>query len=596
MRKNLFLFFLTTLCLPLFSQSFTASVENVGNGYFRLTFTANSKEVSQFTPPSMTDFNVLSGPNSSTYSSIVFVNGKSSRSESTSYTYILSPKRKGSLKIGPASIHIGNRTVRSNALTVQANAQASSPQSSGSQPQNHIPRPERTNAKISGKDVYVEVVTSKSKVYEQEAVLITYRLYYRPDVQITTTQLMDKPEFKGMVMQDLPGDNGNIHPTLEKVNGVNYRSAVLMQYLAFPQQSGQITIPPVTYKLTLLQADQTEDPLEAFFNGGGHISRQMLCQTKPKNIQVQPLPSPRPAGFTGAVGNFEISSAILEKDLRTANLATCRITLKGSGNMKLITPPVSPIPTEFDAYPVKTEDRTKTTEQGQSGEMIFDYRFVPRSTGDFTLPAVSFTFFDPEEGAYRTVQTTPCKLHIEQGKNTDVKGNEQEETVQLAPLSSAEPAPLFDPESVWHRGTLLFFFLLWILLRRWKGGDKWSLPTLSLRRKQTSSREVLALLKQTEKALAATDVPQACLHLENALNRFVQNLLKLESLPADSSQTENLLQQKGLTPDLLTAYHDLLETCHMGRFAPTFGNEMNSLPERAKTWMQQVEELVKEKK
>ena len=96
--------------------------------------------------------------------------------------------------------------------------------------------------------------------------------------------------------------------------------------------------------------------------------------------------------------------------------------------------------------------------------------------------------------------------------------------------------------------------------------------------------------------MAATDVPQACLHLENALNRFVQNLLKLDSLPADSSQTENLLQQKGLTLDLLTAYHDLLETCHMGRFAPTFGNEMNSLPERAKTWMQQVEELVKEKK
>lgn len=406
------------------AQSFKAHIEDVG-GYYRLTFTIASNDANNFTPPSLSNFEVLSGPSTSTFSNYQIINGHASHSETTTFTYILSARKSGKITIGPASIRVNGKSVHSNSVTLnaQANHSASNgPHSPNVGTNNSV---QQAGSSVTNNDLFIDVTPSRTTVHEQEAVLLTYRIHARVGVGLSNTSLTQKPDFKGLISQEIPLPGNQIQTYIEHRNGRTYRTGTILQYVVFPQTSGKLTIPSITFDCAVVQQDNTMDLADAFFNGGGTISVQVRRSVAPITLQVEALPQPRPAKFSGAVGKFNIQAQLLNKTIKTNDVATYRITLNGLGNLKLISAPQVKFPSDFDTYDAKTTDNTKATANGLHGQLTFDYTFVPRNVGDYAIPATEFVFFDTESNSYKTIRTQAITLHVEKGERSNADVDKQ---------------------------------------------------------------------------------------------------------------------------------------------------------------------------
>ena len=222
------------------------------------------------------------------------------------------------------------------------------------------------------------------------------------------------PDLKGFHTQEVPlPQQKSFH--LEKVNGKNYRCVTWSQYVMFPQMTGKLSIPSITFKGIVVQRNNSVDPFEAFFNGGsGYVEVKRNIVAPGIDIQVDPLPK-RPVDFSGGVGHFTISAQLNHKTVKEGEPLTLRVVVGGIGNLKLIKQPVVDFPKDFDRYDPKVSDKTKLTANGIEGNMIYDYLVVPRNRGDYTIPAVSLTYYDTSTNSYKTIKTQPLQVKIEKG-------------------------------------------------------------------------------------------------------------------------------------------------------------------------------------
>lgn len=577
------------LCLTVFglllfpfrtaAQTFKAEIEEQG-GYYRLMFTVSSRHVDKFTPPSLAAFDVLSGPNTSTSSSFQFINGKSSSSESTTFTYILSAKKSGKVTIGPASVLVKGKKVRSNSVTLNAR-EGSNPNGSygqtgaGVQGGHDV---QQAGTPVSGRDLFIDVTPSRTKVREQEAVLLTYRVHSRVGVGLSNTSLVSKPDFKGIISQEIPIPGNQIQTSLEQRNGTTYKTGTILQYVIFPQQSGKLTIPSITFDCTVIQQDHTMDLAEAFFNGGGTIGVAVKREVPALTIDVEKLPEPRPAGFSGAVGKFDIQGKVLSPTVRTNEVITYRITLNGLGNMKLITAPAVAFPKDFDTYDAKTTDNSEVTAQGLKGQLTFDYTFVPRNVGKYTIPAVEFVYFDTESGAYRTIRTAPVTLHVGKGAQSNDDVNRQLAMLKsdIRPLkTAASSSPLPD----WGTGsflTLCLALLLFLVLAHWLAGR---LRGGKNRERKSSPR---GIKKQTLRKLQ--DIERAGCPTEDfypAFNRIIgEYVVKAFGIPQAELKTEYVrerLSRLNVREEQAELLLRVIDAGQYGQYAPQTAEDRDSL-------------------
>ena len=378
---------------------------------FRLSFTINTDDVDDFRAGSIpSGLEVIAGPYTSQQSSYQIVNGHTSRSSSITFTYTLYADKPGTYTVSGAKARIGGKTVASHPVTIKVGA--------GSRHGNGAPRMHEdaeprmsSSGKISANDLFVKVSASKRRVCEQEPVLLTYKVYTLVDL----TSLDGKmPDLKGFHTQEVPlPQQKSFH--LEKVNGKNYRCVTWSQYVMFPQMTGKLSIPSITFKGIVVQRNNSVDPFEAFFNGGsGYVEVKRNIVAPGIDIQVDPLPK-RPVDFSGGVGHFTISAQLNHKTVKEGEPLTLRVVVGGIGNLKLIKQPVVDFPKDFDRYDPKVSDKTKLTANGIEGNMIYDYLVVPRNRGDYTIPAVSLTYYDTSTNSYKTIKTQPLQVKIEKG-------------------------------------------------------------------------------------------------------------------------------------------------------------------------------------
>lgn len=378
---------------------------------FRLSFTINTDDVDDFRAGSIpSGLEVIAGPYTSQQSSYQIVNGHTSRSSSITFTYTLYADKPGTYTVSGAKARVGGKTVASHPVTIKVGA--GSRHGNGA-PQMHEDAEPRmsSSGKISANDLFVKVSASKRRVCEQEPVLLTYKVYTLVDL----TSLDGKmPDLKGFHTQEVPlPQQKSFH--LEKVNGKNYRCVTWSQYVMFPQMTGKLSIPSITFKGIVVQRNNSVDPFEAFFNGGsGYVEVKRNIVAPGIDIQVDPLPK-RPVDFSGGVGHFTISAQLNHKTVKEGEPLTLRVVVGGIGNLKLIKQPVVDFPKDFDRYDPKVSDKTKLTANGIEGNMIYDYLVVPRNRGDYTIPAVSLTYYDTSTNSYKTIKTQPLQVKIEKG-------------------------------------------------------------------------------------------------------------------------------------------------------------------------------------
>lgn len=437
------------------------------NGELRVQFVLTGTEGEGFTPPKFNDFEVLAGPSVSSFSNVYVSNGRSSSQTSTTYTYILSPRRKGALKIGSASVHAGGKTYQTVATTVNVNGEAKSngtnmgASASTAPTTNNI---QTSGSRISSNDLYLTADLNKKEVYEQEAVMLTYRYHAKVGVALTQISLSQKPELQGFWTQEIP-ESRNVSPKAATIGGKMYAVGPAFQYLVFPQQTGTLTIPSVSFTCDVAQKDDAIDEIDAFFNGGGMINKKVQVTSAANQLRVLPLPLPKPQNFSGGVGQFQVTAELISPQPRTNDIGTLRIIVTGTGNLKLIKAPIILFPKDFDSYPAKVTDNVQITPEGVTGNMQFDYNFVPKKVGNYTIPPVQLVYFDPNQKRYATAQTSPIALKILKGEKSLEETNAELglRNSDIRPIQTGTHAAY--RQAAWnHFGTLPFFIVLFCLL------------------------------------------------------------------------------------------------------------------------------------
>lgn len=577
LRKILIMLAVLILPLQAWSQRFSASIEDVG-GYYRLSFTINASGVSGFIPPSLSAFEILSGPSSYSSSSYQMINGKTSHSESTTYTYVLSARKSGHVTIGPASISVNGRTVRSNSISVnvqggggqggnasggQSNHQASTSQQASSGVQ-------QAGSPVTQRDLFIDVTPSRTRVKEQEAVLLTYRIHSRVGVGLSNTSLMQKPDFKGLISQELPLPGNQIQTSLERRGNATYRTGTILQYVVFPQKSGNIVIPSITFNCAVVQQDNTMDLADLFFNGGGTMSVQVKRTVPQITLHVDPLPSPRPANFSGAVGKFSISSKMLNPTVKTNDVATYRITLSGLGNLKLITAPTINFPKDFDTYDAKTNDNTKVSTSGLHGELTFDYTFVPRNVGDYTIPSVSFIYFDTATNSYQTLHTQPIHLHVAKGERSNADVDKQLALLKsdIRPLHEIETGSIF----AWGKAGFWVLVALWIIaaFAVWCFTNAWNASRADVigRKQRNAGKQTMKRLRAAQAILSGKATGDFHAAVINALHGFIADTFNIGQADLSTERIQAELSERGIDVSLTGRLLKLIETCQYAQYAP----------------------------
>lgn len=426
---------------------------------FRVAYTINTSDVEEFRMGGVQDgLEVIAGPYTSSQSSYQMINGHTSSSSSVTITYTLYAAKNGSFTIGASHALVGGKRLSSRPVKIQVSGHA---QRTNGAPNMHgqdsydQPRMRSAGSAISGSDLFIKVSASKKRVHEQEPILLTYKVY----TQVDLTQLEGKmPDLKGFHTQEVPLPQQKTFHT-ETVNGRPYKCVTWSQYVMYPQMTGRLEIPSITFKGIVVQQNRNVDPMEAFFNGGsGYVEVKKDIKAPGITLQVDPLPQ-RPANFSGGVGKFNISASLDKKEVKAGEPITLRVVVGGIGNLKLLKQPVVNFPKDFDKYDAKVTDKTRLTANGVEGNMVYDFLAVPRNQGSYTIPSVELTYYDTSKNAYKTIKTQPFKVEVEKGDGTSAESEDfasQDKDIHTIKLGKV----------VQHKADEMFFgsFGYWISL------------------------------------------------------------------------------------------------------------------------------------
>lgn len=382
----------------------STSRNQVGVGeQFQITYTLKGAG-SNFRAPDMHDFVVLSGPNQS--SSMEIINGN--MSQSISLSYIIAAQREGKFTIGPAAISSNGKQVNSKSLVIEVVKNPAAQNSRNGQ---------QAMDGDDNSDLFLRAFVDKSKVYVGEQLVVTFKIYTK--VSIVQNALTKAPVFNGFWSEDIVSPNQQATLRPEVFDGVQYQAAEIKKTVIMPQRAGSLEITEMVMDVVkrVQQRSRSNSFFDQFF-GGGYQDLRATVKSKPIKIEVMPLPTAgKPLDFNGAVGDFGMECRLsnTNKTLKTNDATNLYITISGKGNLKLIDPFKLKLPPEIEGYDAKINDKISTTINGVSGSRTFDYLLIPRHSGKFQLPPISFSYFDISKKSYVTLNSPDFTLDVEKG-------------------------------------------------------------------------------------------------------------------------------------------------------------------------------------
>lgn len=370
------------------------SVVAVGE-QFRISWIANTRG-GEFIAPGFGDFHLLSGPQTSFSQSTQIVNGKMTSTISNTYSYYLQATKEGKFTVAPAKLMIDNTEYSSEPVVIEV---VKDGQVTGRQGAGDAGGEQNTEQDVSASDLFVRVLLNKDEIFMGEHVLASLKIYSRVD--LSGIQEVRYPDFQSFLKEDIETPPLR---TLERENvrGSIYGTGVLQRFLLYPQKTGTITIDPAELTVLLQQKSRSNDPFFGdFFSSFSTVPR--MIATMPVEIKVKPLPDGAPDGFKGAVGDFIMGSSLSADTVHVNDALTLRITLKGSGNLKLAAAPDVELPPDIEVYEPETSSDLNVSASGTSGTRTFEYVLIPRYHGSFKIPSLKYVFFDPSSGRYKTL-------------------------------------------------------------------------------------------------------------------------------------------------------------------------------------------------
>jgi hypothetical protein len=518
------------------------------------------------------------GPSRSTQSSTQINNGNVTSTSSITFTYILMAGKEGTYKIPGATIVADGDNYTSNSVEIKV---LPPDQTSGANNGNSArsSRDQANSGKISNQELFMMATASKTNVYEQEAILLTYKVY----TQVNLTGLRgDVPDLKGFHTQEVELPQQKTF-TLEHYNGRNYNTTVWRQFVLFPQQTGKIEIPSVTFEGTVSQRMASSDPFDAFFNGGNYVNINKNLVTPKLTINVKELPEGKPANFSGGVGEFTLSSSISTQDLKTNDAVTIKLVISGTGNMKLINTPEVAFPQDFEIYDPKVENKFNLTRNGLAGNKVIEYLAIPRHAGTYTIPPIEFSYFDLKSQSYKTLKTDAYTLNVAKGE-----GNSDQ---VVANFTSKEDLKVLGQDIryiktgetrltkkddyffgsmnyyLWYLIPLVLFIAFMVIYR------KQAMENANVAKVRTKKANKVATkrMKNAGKLLAEKKSEAFYDEVLKALWGYISDKLSMPVSQLSKDNIEEELQKHQVADELIKEFINNLNECEFARYAP--GNQ-----------------------
>ena len=579
MKKIILLFICIVTTITVWADdkiTFTANAPEVvvSGDQFRLTFTVNSQKIRDFRAPNIKGFEVLMGPSRSTQSSTNIINGKVTSSSSITFTYILMADKEGDYSIPGASVVADGNPYVSNSVKIKV-LPPDQTQNQGSASRNQA-----SNSQISNKELFITATASKTNVYEQEAFLLTYKIY----TQVNLTGLRgDMPDLKGFHTQEveLPRQK---QWTLEHYNGRNYNTTVYSQYVLFPQQSGKLEIPSITFEGVVTEVIPSSDPFDIFSGGRSRDIKKNIVTPK-LTINVKSLPEGKPSNFSGGVGDFTMSSSISTQELKTNDAVTIKVIISGTGNMKLINTPEVAFPQDFEIYDPKVDNKFSLTREGLAGSKVIEYLAIPRHAGEFTIPSIEFTYFDLKTQSYKTLKSEPYTLNVAKGE-----GNAEQ---VIANFTNKEDLKVlgkdiryiktghtkFTPKDEFFYGTMSYYlwyiiplicFISFLLIYRKQAIDNANVAKM---RNKKANKVASKRMKNAGKLLAEKKKEAFYDEVLKALWGYISDKLNIPVSQLSKDNIEEELVKYNVSKELIHTFIETMNECEFARYAPGNQNE-----------------------
>ena len=581
---------------------FTASAPDVAyvETPFQLIYSVNAA-AKDLQAPDFQFFEILAGPFESRSSYTQIINGKKSSATNLSYTLTLMPSKTGTFKIPGASIVVDGEKIYSNDLTIKVeNAE------NNAQKQNEGGTVTGGGTqRVTSESIFVRTIVSKTNIYEQEAISVTYKLYTLLDVaQFTGAKL---PDFNGFLKQDIE-QSQNKQLSAETYKGRSYGTVVLYQAVLFPQHTGEIEIGKASFTalLRLQNKAQVRSIFDDFFDSYTNVEKTLTAPAVTVKVSELPLAG-KPATFSGAVGNFNLTSTLSSGNLKTNQAATIKVVISGNGNMKLLKNPEIKFPDGFEVYDPKVDNKFSSGSGGVSGTKTIEYMFIPRRSGKFDIPSAELSYFDLNNKTYRTLRTPAYKINVTKGEGGEAVVENFTGKEDVTPLAK-DIRYLFtgsvklQPESRPWFGTLPFWMLFLIPLII-------AAILFIYFRKHVKENADLAFVK-TKKA---NKVAQKRLRLalkfleEGKKKQFYEEVMKAVwtylsdklVIPVAELNKDNIrlkMNEKGMEKEVTDNFTNILNTCEYASYAPDSGRqEMGNLYGETVDAISRMEEHFKKK-
>jgi len=577
-----------------YAQKLTASAPSqvqVGQR-FQVTWELNGNG-SNFVAPEIPDFQVLGGPNQST--AMQFVNG--TMSQSISYSYVLRAAKTGEFTIAPAKIKLNGNVIESNSLTVNviqgAQPQQQSQQSGGGQQQ------QQAKSSSGNNDLFARVEVSKKSVYLGEKITVDLKIYNR--VTLVNLDGWKLPSFEGFWSKET-SSNAQFQWQNEVVDGVQYQTGLVKQFVVYPQKTGNVTIDPLEFIAVVRErsSGRSHSVFDQFF--GGYEDSQRPVKSNSVTINVKPYPSGKPSDFSGLSGNLKMTASLDKTETKSNEAVTLKVTISGEGNLLQLQPPNLEFPPDIEAYDPKTSDNIKVSANGVSGSRTFEYVLIPRYAGEFKIGPFSFSYFNPSTGVFKTDTQEAFDLIVEKGKADEPSSpsvniaNKQDIQLIGSDIRYIKQGqyPIENGTNFFYRSVPFFIaigipILLFILLiayaeyQRSQGND--------IGRLKSKKATGLAKKRLTKAKKLWDDNQTASFYEEvfKALSDYAADKFQIPVSALSKDKIKSVLATKNVPEETVSAFIGVLDKTEFARFAPGADKQMGSMYDEALSAIVNVE-------
>ena len=530
------------------------------------------KDGDNFTPPEFENFRIVAGPSQSIKNS--WINGK--RSYSKTYTYFLSPIKKGNFKIGQASIQVGDEIYKTMALNLVVTSAVDKPLNPNDP------------SYVADKNIHLVAEVSKTNPYLNEPISIVYKLYVSPDTGVNNWRELDAPRYadfwsKNINIKNLTVENGTY-------KGEPYRYVILRKTVLYPQKIGELSIEPLVLDITVQTPSNRRDLFGQIIN---NTVNKTVSAGKIK-VQVKPLPEMgRPNNFSGAVGKFDLFVTSSKKELLLSEAFQLDLEIKGNGNFNLFAFPSINLPQSLEVYEPERSEKLTTNFKGIRGSIKDQYTIVPSSAGKYSIPRISFNYFDPNDSKYKTQTSIQNYISVKGAitNNSRIENNAEDrasnkvDLMQYGNLSFKTKTKfkkinqqIFFYSKIFWVILLLPFTILFIILiiqrilNNKKNDKNWIRANIA---KKLGKKYLSDAKKNIDNKTKFYEA------LDKAMMNYLKSILLFDNSEYNAKKVRESLLNKSVSLKTINLLEDIFNNCQMARYTPFDTVDMDNDYKRA---------------